>query len=72
MTEPLSIWTIYDHPADYPLDFVAREYHLDQATNNVLQCPTLELLREIMLVEFGLTCIPRSPDDDPTIIESWV
>lgn len=75
MRDFLSIWTIYDHPKDYPDCFVAREYQivdgLTTATENFMACPTLEVLRG-HFIEIGLTCIARSADDDPAIVESWL
>lgn len=33
--------------------------------------PDLETIRDI-LMEKGLTCIPRSPEDEPQIVETWL
>lgn len=68
---PLSLWTIYDHPLDYPEYFVAREFHLDKATTNVLIANSLEELREGFR-RAGMVPIPRDPSDDPVIVETWL
>lgn len=72
----LAVWTIYDHPLDFPDSYVARQWLVGetglQATANVVQSQDLEVLRTMMLVDLGLTCLPRSPEDDPKVVESWV
>lgn len=66
----LPIWTIYDHPLDFPAQFVARLSVMDRPTAKVLKGDTLDALRAQM--PHGLTCIPRSPGDDPVIVECWL
>ena len=68
---PKQQWAIYDHPSDYPNTYVARMYHGPQRTDTVLTAASLSFLRKQML-GMGLTCIPRSPDDYPEIVEMWV
>jgi hypothetical protein len=67
----LSLWTIYDHPTDYPDNFVAREFLLDKPTDNVLIANSLEQLREAFR-RAGLCCITRHPSDDAKIVETWL
>lgn len=66
----LPIWTVYDSPRDLPGQFVARLFILDRATAKVIKAPTLEALRK--LLPPGLTCLPRNPQDDPVIVETWL
>ena len=72
----LRIWTIYDHPIDMPNHYVARQFEVThngpRPTESVIQSDSLETIREMMLVEFGLTKIERYPEDDPKIIEVWI
>jgi hypothetical protein len=68
----ISIWTIYDHPTDYPEHYVARLFHGETPTDSVIQSKDLDTIRGIMIADFGLTCLTRSPDDDPKIIETWL
>jgi len=68
-----SIWTVYDHPSDYPDCFVARRFELDTPTGDVITAPTLAALRaklEVM-ADVGY-CLPRDPRDDPNIVECWI
>jgi hypothetical protein len=69
------MWTIYDHPKDYPTAFIARKWLIGQgmmmATTTLLASPQLEDLREAMR-RMGLTCLTRMPDDDAAIIETWL
>lgn len=71
----LSLWTIYNHPSDYPDNFVARRFTTDRegihVTENVMVGQSLSGLRMVMRMS-GLTCIQRSPQDDPKILETWL
>lgn len=72
----LTLYVIYDHPLDYPEHFVLRAQHVFSGGKIVsaglalLDCE-LEPLRELCLRN-GLACLPRSEDDDPQIVESWI
>ena len=67
----LSLWTIYDHPSDYPDSYVARRFELDQLTPGVVVSSDLEELRA-HFIPMGLTCLTRSPEDAPQIVETWL
>jgi hypothetical protein len=72
--EALGIWTVYDHPRDFPDCFVARR-SLSSAggifmTDEVVTAATLEELRA--LLPPGLYRIDRDPLDDPVIVEVWL
>jgi len=66
----LELWTIYDSPIDIPGHFVARKWVMDTPTSELLQDKTLEGLRAKL--PSGLFCMPRSPGDDPKIVETWM
>ena len=70
----LGIWTIYDHPRDFPNSFVARKFILDQPADDFLVAVSLLEVRKLLhnLTAQPLQWIPRSPDDDPVIVESWL
>jgi len=77
MTAPavLSVWTIYDHPRDYPRHFVARRSEVLMGggigtTNDMHTAPTLAEVRA--LLPPGLYRLPRQLADDPVIVEVWV
>lgn len=69
------MWTIYEHPADYPDRYVARLWVVTAGqrrdSGSFLASPDLELIRHFLQNQLHLTVIPRSPDDDPVILESW-
>jgi hypothetical protein len=69
--DELPIWTVYDHPRDYPHGFIARKFLLDQPTDEIITAPTLDEIREAMW-QRGLTCLKRAPGDDPVIVETWI
>jgi hypothetical protein len=70
----MDIWTIYNHPTDYPDNFVARRYVIENgiitATSEVRLADTLDGIRQKL--PMGLYCFSRQFDDDPNIVESWV
>lgn len=75
-TEPLRMWTIYASPRDYPDKFVARMFEVDASgarpTESIVISDSLDTIRECMAIQMGLTCITRSPEDEPQIVESWL
>jgi hypothetical protein len=71
----MSIWTVYDHPTDFPNNYVAREWIIENGKErpgtNIIIAPDIERLREVL--RRGLFHpIPRSENDDPVIVESWI
>lgn len=79
LPDGLEMWTVYDHPADHPNEFVARMWivpaaghnHEPVATGQTMSSSDLEWIRKFMRHR-GLACIARSPDDDPVIVETWL
>ncbi len=70
VSEGVEIWVIYDHPIDFPNEFVARKFIDDKPTVDVIVMPTLEEVR--MMLPDGLVKMDRSPVDDPKIVETWM
>lgn len=72
---PLHMWTVYDHPRDYPDVYVARHFKVYAgrvvATTEFYTSPHLFTLRE-MLAAKGLAVLARNVGDDPYIIETWL
>lgn len=74
MSEGLPMWTVYDHPTDYPNEFVARKSIVTNVvymTDELLRQDDLEELRKD-LAGRGLICMQRSPEDDAKIVEVWL
>lgn len=73
----LSGWTIYDHPTDYPNNFVARFWVVKRGepeplpTDRHIVSPTLEHLQTIFRTA-GLVPIRRFDDDVPKVVEVWL
>jgi hypothetical protein len=73
--EPTVMWTVYDHPTDYPNNFVARKFLI--GPNQVIPqldtmiCPDVEMIRD-RLRAMGLVKLMRSDGDDPVIMETWI
>ena len=74
MTGGLEIWTIYDHPLDYPDSFVARKAVVGASattmTHEMFTADTLDELRA--LLPPGLYRVHRFAQDDPKIVEVWL
>lgn len=72
--ESLPMFTVYAQPSDFPDDFVARLWMtLPEArpTTLFLRHPELEVIRS-ELRGLGLYQLPRDPNDDAKIVESWI
>jgi hypothetical protein len=71
----LSMWTVYDHPSDYPEEFVARQHVSDagssRPTPNAFRTRRLETMRMILQIA-GLVPMARDPGDDKKIVETWL
>ena len=73
----LKMWTIYDHPKDYPNFFVARMFYICPIKNEPLPSNLIYLSSDLKTLQkrmqsLFLTCISRHDTDDPTIIETWL
>lgn len=77
LSRPLTLYTVYDHPADYPQSVVVRRWFLtgDVASpepgSPYLIGPSIDRIRMTLESE-GLYRIPRDPADDPVIAEVWL
>lgn len=67
----LKLWTIYDHPKDFPNHYVARQFIGETPTDSIVMSSDLDLLRRT-LIEMGLTCLTRTDEDNPKILEVWL
>jgi hypothetical protein len=70
----LTVWTVYDRPTDWPDSIVARRHIVTKQgprpTDDMLFAD-LGYLRDCFH-DAGLVCIPRHPNDDEKIVETWV
>jgi hypothetical protein len=75
-SEKLIMWTIYDHPHDFPHCFVARKFEIGRggeprATSDIIVADQIDRIRSV-LHKRGLIRMTRAPDDDPKIVETWL
>lgn len=75
MTAPsvLTVWTLYDHPLDYPAHYVVRESSASArgVVHHRIAC--LYDTREEAKADFEQHYwMPRWKDDDPTIVGAWL
>ena len=72
----LSLWTVYDHPHDFPHSYVARRFEVSKehndpvATSDLIQ-GELNAIRK-SFHQAGLVCLTRNDADDPKIVETWL
>lgn len=71
----LSMWMVYERPADYACGFVARRFEVSgkgpTPTQMTLKCLDLEPIRD-KLGRAGLVRLDRNPEDEPQIVETWL
>jgi hypothetical protein len=72
--DALSMWTIYDHPDDFPHTYVARRWELNgaapMATDDIVQ-GELQIIRH-SFQRCGMVCLHRNADDDANVVETWI
>jgi hypothetical protein len=75
MSQPMHVWTLFEHPKDAPDFYVLRLFVCTAGcafpTTSAHFALDPEPLRDLMRRR-GLTCITRSPDDEPQIVEVWL
>jgi hypothetical protein len=74
----LNMWTVYDHPEDFPHTFVARRWEVGSGTvvslvmtDDMIIAPELEGIRKVLRLR-GLVRLERHPNDDERIVETWI
>lgn len=73
----MSMWTVYDHPTDYPDNFVARRFEIvpgelePRRTGHVIITETVEELNE-HFDSLGLAFLARHEQDEPQIMGVWM
>ena len=73
--EMLDLWTIYQHPDDYPGEYVARKFSVGwgKAEASATEMFVADTLAEIRaLIPPGMFCLKRDPRDEPHIVETWL
>jgi hypothetical protein len=76
IASPISIWTIYNGPDDFPRNYVARRFEVTagevRLTDQVVVCDDLVKLREHLKQHHGdLHSVPVFADDDSKVVEVW-
>ncbi len=71
----LCVWVVYDHPRDFPDHIVVRR-QFAMRNGEVMTAAVGGLYDDIDAARedlpYGLCCLPRYPDDDPVIVETWI
>lgn len=72
--EGLPVITVYDHPTDYPDQYVARKFIGETPTELSFADADLEKVRDWARTRFPYEAerFPRHETDDPVIMETWI
>lgn len=74
----LSMWTVFYNPSDFPGMYVARRFAMDKATADHKSGPSIEDVRSWIREsarssgQGSLVRINRYPQDDPSVVETWL
>ncbi len=75
MHKVLDLFTVYHSPRDFPGEYAVRRFSIEgnEAKPGVLVAlgPTLESVRR-MIPAYANHRLPRSPQDEPQIVEVWL
>jgi hypothetical protein len=78
MNKKLNTWTLYQNTKDFPGQFVARRFELEKPTNDHFAHSDVEHVRTWIQKEATKSgqgtpyCLPRQPQDDHVIMETWL
>lgn len=78
---PLEIYAVYRYPSDYPDKFVVRRWRVkpphvatgeERIEYEKFPCAVVDTLQAARAaIPEGLAYLPRTPDEDPAILETW-
>lgn len=74
--DPVMMWTIFNRPSDFPGGYIARLFEVHATSDGGSQPTGHTMTGELAFIRTwmdfqGLTCLTRSPEDDPTVVETW-
>lgn len=73
----ISLWTVYKQPDDFPNHYVARRFEVRSGelhhTDQVIVAASMTAVRR-HLEQYHLsgTVMPRTENDDPNVVETWL
>ena len=71
-TKALPVYTLYDHPREYPTGYIVRIFrNAEPDSEPFLWGKSLHVIEQIM-GEKGLMWLVRMPADDPVIMGTWI
>lgn len=66
------MWTVYDRPKEHPDSYVVRLWWGETPEEHAWVFDTLIEARFMIENAGGCFCIPREPNDDPAVLETWL
>jgi hypothetical protein len=73
----ISVWMVYKQPDDFPNHFVARRFEVQNGelhhTDQVIVASNITAIRR-HLGQYRLSGVvmPRTDNDEPTVVETWL
>lgn len=76
MSDKLYIYTLFDHPADYPNEYVIRRFLIEAGKSTpekelFFRSENLKACR-VKMIEMGLYRMQADIQDDPVILETYI
>ena len=70
----MEIWSVYDHPADYPEGCAVRKILVEDDGLLPAEWQHFHSLQDAraVLARRGLIRVPRAAEDDPALVETWL
>jgi hypothetical protein len=71
----LNIWTVYDHPKDFPQGYIARRFEIGHGPLPIVTDDTVKGSLSVIRESFelcGLYRLSCNVSDEPHIIETWL
>lgn len=71
----LILYTVYDHPDDYPDHVVVRAWHLADGAawaGSPMLADDIAAARELIPARVARVCVPRDPADPAAVVETWI
>ena len=69
-TAKMPLICVYDHPSDYPNNYVARVWDANRPTRLIVLADTLDEIRA--KIPPVMKRLPKAPQDDAVIVEVWM
>lgn len=67
----MPIIAVYENPKDFPGQIVARVWEVNRPTDTIIVKSSLEEMQQD-ISKTGMAFLPRTKQDDPALIGTWI